>query len=74
MQIVDVTEEPGAKMKVACSIKLVDQREGTDLDPTNTRYQPRGEGPSGGPGRGPPTAVAAVAKGTASLPFNLTGL
>lgn len=27
MQIVDVSEEPGQKMKVACSIKLVDQRE-----------------------------------------------
>jgi len=63
MQIVDVSEEPGQKMKVACSIKLVDQREGTDLDPTNTKYQPRGEGPPGGHGRGPITAGAAVAKG-----------
>ena len=63
MQIVDVSEEPGQKMKVACSIKLVDQREGTDLDPTNTKYQPRGEGPPGGHGRGPITASAAVAKG-----------
>lgn len=63
MQIVDVSEEPGQKMKVGCSIKLADQREGTDLDPTNTKYQPRGEGPAGGPGRGPSTAAAAVAKG-----------
>ncbi len=64
VQIVDVSEEPGQKMKVACSIKLADQREGADLDPTNTKYQPRGEGPAGGPGRGA-TAAAAVAKGTA---------
>ncbi len=64
VQIVDVSEEPGQKMKVACSIKLVDQREGTDLDPTNTKYQPRGEGPPGAHGRGTITASAAVAKGT----------
>ena len=63
MQIVDVSEEPGQKMKVACSIKLADQQEGIDLDPTNTKYLPRGEGPAGGPGRGPLTAAAAVAKG-----------
>ncbi|CAL5227873.1 g10913 [Coccomyxa viridis] len=62
VKIVDVSEEPGQKMKVACSIKLADQREGADLDPTNTKYQPRGEGPAGGPGRGA-TAAAAVAKG-----------
>lgn len=62
-QIVDVSEEAGQKMKVACSIKLVDQREGTDLDPSGTKYQPRGEGPPGGQGRGPITAAAVVAKG-----------
>ena len=62
VQIVDVSQEPGQKMKVACSIKLVDQREGTDLDPSNTKYQPRGEGAQGG-SRGPITANAAVAKG-----------
>ena len=52
-------------MKVACSIKLADQREGTDLDPSNTKYQPRGEGPADGPIRGPITATAVVARGTA---------
>lgn len=48
--------------KVACSIKLVDQREGTDLDPHNVKWQPRGEGGPGGP-RGPAQPAAVVTQG-----------
>jgi hypothetical protein len=56
-----VTDDGGERgPKVACSIKLVDQREGTDLDPHNVKWQPRGEGGPGGYGSKGPAQVAAV--------------
>lgn len=65
MQVVEVTDDGGERgPKVACSIKLVDQREGTDLDPHNVKWQPRGEGGPGGHGaRGPAQAAAVVQQG-----------
>lgn len=35
-------------LQIGCSIKHVSQSDGTDLDPANTKYRPRGEG-GGGP-------------------------
>lgn len=37
-----------ALLQIGCSIKHVSQADGTDLDPANTKYRPRGEG-AGGP-------------------------
>ncbi len=34
-------------MQIGCSIKLVSQTDGTDLDPANSKYRPRGEGGGG---------------------------
>lgn len=47
MQVVEVKEEEGGGgrgARVACSIKLVDQKTGDDLDPNNLKWQPRGAG------------------------------
>lgn len=64
MQVVEVTDDGGERgPKVACSIKLVDQREGTDLDPHNVKWQPRGEGGPGGHGSRGPAQAAAVVQG-----------
>lgn len=51
-----VPDERGPK--VGCSIKLVNQRDGTDLDPNFLKYRPRGEGGGGG-GRPAPLGMAA---------------
>ncbi|WIA36670.1 hypothetical protein OEZ86_007953 [Tetradesmus obliquus] len=52
--------------KIGCSMKLVDQADGTDLDPQNLRYRPRGEGGQGGPGgRAPVGASAGEVRGGA---------
>lgn len=51
VKVVDVTQDERGP-KVGCSIKLVSQRDGTDLDPENVKYKPRGEGGGGGPGGG----------------------
>eukprot|EP00884_Botryococcus_braunii_P001360 jgi/Botrbrau1/11224/Bobra.0075s0020.1 len=60
VKVVEVKEEEGERgrgPKIACSIKLVDQKSGEDLDVHNLRWQPRREG--GGPaGR---TAIGASA-------------
>eukprot|EP00887_Chlorella_sp_A99_P003531 scaffold7.g3531.t1 len=45
--------------KIGCSIKLVDQRDGTDLDPNNLKYRPREGG--GGPARDQPIGASAGA-------------
>ncbi|KAF6261416.1 hypothetical protein COO60DRAFT_1636853 [Scenedesmus sp. NREL 46B-D3] len=45
--------------KIGCSMKLVDQSDGTDLDPQNLRYRPRGEGGQGGPGARAPVGASA---------------
>lgn len=39
---VDENSERGGPPRIGCSIKLVSQRDGTDLDPGNAKYQPRG--------------------------------
>ncbi|KAF5840637.1 hypothetical protein DUNSADRAFT_16010 [Dunaliella salina] len=55
VKVVEVISDDGTGRgpKIQCSIKLVDQASGEDLDPTNLRYKPRGtEGGMGGPGGG----------------------
>jgi len=51
--------------KVGCSIKLVSQRDGTDLDPGQVKYKPRGERGSGGGGGGGHQPIGAAAAGVA---------
>ena len=36
--------------KIGASIKLVSQKDGVDMDPYGTKFQPRGEGGPPGPG------------------------
>jgi len=48
VKVVDVTEDERGP-KIACSLKLVSQRDGADLDPHNVKYKPRG-GDGSGPG------------------------
>jgi hypothetical protein len=64
-QVVEVSEDQG-RAKVACSIKLADQKTGADLDPAGAKWQPRGEGGGGGGGgysRAPMQADVKVAQG-----------
>jgi predicted RNA-binding protein with RPS1 domain len=51
--------------KVGCSIKLVSQRDGTDLDPGNVKYKPRGEGGAGGGQHRRHQPIGAAAAGVA---------
>lgn len=53
-------DESTGKTRIGCSVKLANQREGTDLDPHGINYQPRPDGGFGG--RAP---VGAQAGGTA---------
>eukprot|EP00877_Chromochloris_zofingiensis_P006031 jgi/Chrzof1/1681/Cz10g17030.t1 len=49
VKVVEVSEDPsGRGPRIGCSIKLVNQSSGEDLDPQALRYRPRGE--AGGPG------------------------
>lgn len=50
-QVVEVKpdESGGGRPKVGCSIKLVTQSDGTDLDPNFLKYKTREEGGGGGP-------------------------
>ncbi|KAJ9532328.1 hypothetical protein QJQ45_010367 [Haematococcus lacustris] len=53
VKVVEVIEDDGSGrgQKIQCSLKLVDQKSGEDLDPGNLRYKPRGAGEGrGGPG------------------------
>ncbi|KAL4418798.1 hypothetical protein ABPG77_010207 [Micractinium sp. CCAP 211/92] len=57
VKVVDITfDERGPK--IGCSIKLVSQTDGTDLDPANSKYRPRGEGGGGFQGQQPIGAAA----------------
>eukprot|EP00775_Hariotina_reticulata_P012440 gene12440-12577_t len=47
VKVVEVGEDARGP-KIGCSMKLVDQADGTDLDPKNMRYRPRGEAGAGG--------------------------
>jgi hypothetical protein len=60
VQVLEVKEDDGSGRgsKVGCSIKLVDQKSGEDLDVHNLKWQPRREGE----GRGRATIGAAVAQ------------
>ena len=49
--------------KIGASIKLVSQKDGRDLDPQGTKFQPRGEG--GPPAQGGRRPVGAQAGATA---------
>jgi len=54
----------GRGPKVGCSIKLVEQSSGEDMDPNGLRYKPRGEGgPSAGRQAGLGAAVGQVVGG-----------
>jgi hypothetical protein len=53
VKIVDVSEdETRGGSKISASLKLVNQRDGTDLDPAHTKYRPRGGREGGGGGAG----------------------
>ncbi|PSC76425.1 S1 RNA binding domain-containing [Micractinium conductrix] len=56
VKVVDVTHDERGP-KIGCSIKNVSQGDGTDLDPANTKYRPRGEG--GAPQAPQPIGAAA---------------
>ncbi|KAL4425307.1 hypothetical protein ABPG75_009323 [Micractinium tetrahymenae] len=57
VKVVDITfDERGPK--IGCSIKLVSQSDGTDLDPANSKYRPRGDGGGGFQGQQPIGAAA----------------
>lgn len=67
VKVVEVGEDDrGRGPKIGCSMKLVDQADGTDLDPQNLRYRPRGDphAPQGG-GKAPIGAHAGEVKGGA---------
>ena len=55
VKVVEVTEDERG-FRVGCSIKLAGQSDGTDLDPSNTKYRPRGEGPGAPRVRAAPAA------------------
>ncbi|GFR46504.1 hypothetical protein Agub_g8085, partial [Astrephomene gubernaculifera] len=60
VKVVEVApDEARGGFKIGCSIKLVNQTSGEDLDPANTRYRPRGDGAGGRPGG--PGAIGASA-------------
>ena len=61
LQVVEIGEDDGSGRgpKIGCSIKLVDQTSGEDMDPNGLRYKPRGSGP-GDPG-GRPQGLGASA-------------
>ena len=67
-----MSEDPSGRTKVGCSIKLADQKQGTDLDPNNMKWQPRGEGGGpggGGSGRAPIQASVNVEPGASGRPM-----
>ena len=45
--------------KIGASIKLVSQKDGRDMDPQGTKFQPRGEGGPPGPGGRRPVGAQA---------------
>lgn len=63
VKVVEVREDDNTgRTRIGCSVKLANQRDGTDLDPHGINYQPRPEG--GGGGRAPVGAQAGeTAKG-----------
>jgi hypothetical protein len=55
--------EAGGRVKVGCSMKVVNQGSGVDLDPNNTHYRPRGAPRGGGDDAlGDPGGEAAVVR------------
>lgn len=56
VKVVELEAGPEGRTKVGCSMRLVNQSSGADLDPTGTHYRPRGQrdgagGEEGVPGR-----------------------
>ncbi|DBA79854.1 TPA: hypothetical protein ACH3X2_007690 [Trebouxia sp. C0005] len=47
---IKVDDGSGRGPKIGASIKLVSQKDGIDMDPHGTKFQPRGEGGPSGPG------------------------
>ncbi|PRW33884.1 S1 RNA binding domain-containing isoform B [Chlorella sorokiniana] len=60
VKVVDISFDDRGP-KIGCSIKHVSQSDGTDLDPSNTKYRPRGEGAGGPQGQQPIGAQVGVA-------------
>lgn len=50
VKVTEVRDEGGGPPKVNCSMKVVSQEDGTDLDPDNIRGAQRGGGGGGGGG------------------------
>lgn len=46
-KVVDIQEGDPRGLKISCSIKLVSQADGADMDPTNLKYRPRVTDPQG---------------------------
>ena len=42
VKVVEVETDDSGRLKLGCSLKLVDQRTGADLDPSGKAYRPRG--------------------------------
>lgn len=68
VKVVEIKEDDGSGRgpKISASIKLVSQKDGTDLDPHGTKFQPRGAeggGPPGSGGRRPVGGRAGEAAG-----------
>eukprot|EP00873_Tetraselmis_striata_P025706 jgi/Tetstr1/445970/TSEL_000299.t1 len=61
VKVVETTEDERG-VRIGCSMKLVAQGDGQDLDPTNLQYRPRGEAGPGG--RAPVGKAAGAVKGT----------
>ena len=52
VKVVEIREEPGQRVKVSCSMKLANQRDGADLDPGHSKYRPQGGEKGSGANRG----------------------
>jgi len=61
VKVVEVTEDDRGP-RIGCSMKLVSQADGKDLDPNGLHYKPRGEAPTGS--RAPIGQTAGVAHGS----------
>jgi len=64
VKLVEIEPGDGGRLKLGCSMKLVEQRSGRDLDPAGTAYRPRGaRGGEGGEAAAEGRREAAVLPG-----------
>eukprot|EP00854_Cymbomonas_tetramitiformis_P012791 gene12791-15119_t len=47
VKVVEVNTSDDGRLKIGCSMKVVDQNTGEDMDPNNTQCRPRGDGGQG---------------------------